>query len=370
MRASITSETEDPISGFQRSGNNLVHVVVAVLGEATDEEDVAFMGGEGFITLVEGFIFRAGNRVVGIAFGLRVFADDGGAGMLLAGEMFKFGDAGVGVVVGVVDDSDRLVLGRVGQVLVFKAQGAVREGAVAVVEVGVDGAGVDDSFGVGLYLVANGEEVGVQFEADIGVIEHPLKEGGIAILGHDLKLVVEVAVVAVGAYRDAGGDGGAELRGVETPLLAGVAPEEFFVEVAAHGVEDDIFAGFDRVARFAHPVEEGLNAGFVEVQAIQAVDGVLIDGNREQLTVNAGEDAVLVGSPVGEAGQVIHHALGVGVEDVRAVAMDKRAIGVRFVVGVAADMRALVDEQNVLTGAGEAFGNHAAGEARANDSGY
>lgn len=285
--------------------------------------------------------------------------------MALAGEMLEFGDAGVGVVVGVVDHGNRLVLGDAGQVLVFEAQGAVGQGAMAIIEVGVDGAGVDDGFG--LEPVADGEEIGAEFEADVGVVEHPLEQPGVAVPGHDLELIVEVAVVAVGTDRDAGGDGGAELGRVEAPLLAGIAPEEFFVQVAADGVEHHVFAGLDGIAGFADPVKKRLDAGFVEVEAVEAVDGVLVDGDGEQLAVHAGEDPMLVGHPFREAGEVIHHALGVGVEDMRAVAVDENAVGVGFVVGVAADVGALVDDQDLVTGAGEAFGDHAAGEAGADN---
>ena len=365
MRASVTSVAKYLLGGFQGSGDDLVHVVVTVLGEATDEEDVGFAGGKGFVALVKGFVFRARNGVVGIAGILGVFADDGGAGVALAGEMFEFGDASVGVVVRVVNDSDRLVLGEVRQLLVFETQGAVGKRAKAVVEIGIDRTGVDDGFGVD--PVANGEEVSAEFEADIGVVEHPLEHNGVAVLGHDLEFVVEVAVVAVGADRDAGGDGGAELGGVEAPLLAGVAAKEFFVEIAADGVENDIFAGFDGVARFARPVEEGLDAVFFKVQSVEAVNGVLVDGDRQELAINTGKDAVFVGHPAGEAGEVVDDALGIGVEDMRAVAVDEDAVGVGFVVGVAANVGTLVDDQNLLASVGETFSDHAASEAGADD---
>jgi hypothetical protein len=48
-----------------------------------------------------------------------------------------------------------------------------------------------------------------------------------------------------------------------------------------------------------------------------------------------------------------------------AVAADENAVGVEFVVGVAADMMALIDDQDLLIGAGEAFCNHVAGKASA-----
>lgn len=171
------------------------------------------------------------------------------------------------------------------------------------------------------------------------------------------------AVVAVSADWDAGGNGGAELRGVDAPLLAGIAPKEFLVEVAANNFENDVFAGFDGVTGFTYPVEEGLGTGFVEVEAVETVNGVLVDRNRKQLAVNAGEDSMLVGYPAGEAREVVDNSLGIGMEDMRTIAVDENAIGVEFVVGVAADVRAaLVDDQNLLASVGEMFGDHAASE--------
>lgn len=77
---------------------------------------------------------------------------------------------------------------------------------------------------------------------------------------------------------------------------------------------------------------------------------------------------MLEGHPFGEAGKILDDTLGVGVEDVRAVAVDEDAVGVGFVVGVAADVGALVDDQDLLASAGQALGDRAAGEAGADDN--
>lgn len=226
--------------------------------------------------------------------------------------------------------------------LVLKTQGAVGKVPVAVVKIGVDRTGIDDCFSFN--LVADSEEIGIELKANIGVVEHPLEQGGVAVSGHDLELIIEVAVITVGSNRDASGDGSTELGGVETPLFTSVTTKEFFVEVAPDDVEDDVFAGFNGIAGFAHLVEEDLNTGFIKIKAIKAVNGVLVDGNREQLTVDTSEDAMLVGHPVSKAREVIDHTLGVGVKNMGAVAVDEDAVGVGFVVGVAADVGTLVND--------------------------
>ena len=53
--------------------------------------------------------------------------------------------------------------------------------------------------------------------------------------------------------------------------------------------------------------------------------------------------------------------------DVRAVTVDEDTVGIGFVTGVAADVRALVDDQDLLASAGEALGDHAAGETGADN---
>ena len=81
-----------------------------------------------------------------------------------------------------------------------------------------------------------------------------------------------------------------------------------------------------------------------------------------------GQHAVLIGPPLGELRQVVEHALRVGVEDVRPVAMHQHAGLVEVVVGIAADVVAPVDDQHApVELAGKPLGQHAAGEAAADD---
>ena len=70
---------------------------------------------------------------------------------------------------------------------------------------------------------------------------------------------------------------------------------------------------------------------------------------------------MLVGPPLGETRKVIEYVLRVRVKDVRPVAVHQHAIFIQMVVGVAAHMRAPVDEQHGLAErTGQPFGNHAA----------
>ena len=187
---------------------------------------------------------------------------------------------------------------------------------------------------------------------------------------HRLVGVGEVAVVAVGARRHARGDAGVELARVEPPLLPRVAAEELQVEVAAHLGDHDVLRCLDLGQLLGDRLEPALHLEGRQVEAVEAIDRVEVDPHRQQLAVDAGEHAVLVRPPLGELRQVLEDVGRVGVEDVRPVGMDEDAGVVVAVVRVAADVRALVDDEHALAeDVGEPFGEHAAGEAGADDEG-
>ena len=87
-----------------------------------------------------------------------------------------------------------------------------------------------------------------------------------------------------------------------------------------------------------------------KVEAVELVEGRAVDRHRQQLAGDAGQHPVLVGAPAGEARQIGEDLLAVGVEDVRAVAMDQDPVLVRRVEGVAGDMRPPVAEEDPPAG--------------------
>src|SRR5690348_12874471 len=62
--------------GRERLPDDLVHVVIAVGREASDEGDVLGRVGEGLVALEQLLIFRAWDRVIGIALGGWIFVGD------------------------------------------------------------------------------------------------------------------------------------------------------------------------------------------------------------------------------------------------------------------------------------------------------
>ncbi len=174
-------------------------------------------------------------------YGVGVGVDVGAEGL----EVFVLDDAGVGHQgAGVVDHGVALVVGGV-EDLCLEPQGAVFEVAVAVVEVLVDGAGVEDGVGYRFPVGAVCEEVGI--EADFDASEEGRGEAVVSADGYALVEVVEVVVVEGHAHGQSLDYEGGELGAGAPPLLFGVAFDELLVDVAAYEAEGLLFevAGLD-----------------------------------------------------------------------------------------------------------------------------
>ena len=79
---------------------------------------------------------------------------------------------------------------------------------------------------------------------------------------------------------------------------------------------------------------------------------------------------MLIGAPLGELGEILEDLGRIGMEDVRAIAMDEDPRVIKRIKGIAGDVRPPVDEQDARTVfAGKALGQHAAGETRRQRSG-
>ena len=63
------------------------------------------------------------------------------------------------------------------------------------------------------------------------------------------------------------------------------------------------------------------------------------------------------------------YPLAVGVEDVRAVAVYQHAVRIQLVEGIASDVRALIDQIDLMSGVGQRASDGTAGETSADDQG-
>ena len=131
-------------------------------------------------------------------------------------------------------------------------------------------------------------------------------------------------------------------------MLAGIAAEEFFVELAADGGDHHVLRGLDLADLLGPLGEPILQLLGGEVEPVELVDRVEIDRDRHLHAVHFRQHPVLVEAPFGEAREMVEDLLRVGVEDMRTVLVDQQPVVVITVIGVAADMVAAVDEKNAL----------------------
>ena len=159
---------------------------------------------------------------------------------------------------------------------------------------------------------------------------------------HRLVDIAEIAIVAIGAHRHARDYRGIQLRRVEAPLFSGVISKEFFVQFAPHPVDHHIFRIHDRRSRLGHGSKKAVHLERCEIQAVEPVDRVQVDGYRQMHPVHARANAVLVRPPFREPREVLEHFLAVRMKNVGAVLVDQDAVLIIMVVRIPADMRALI----------------------------
>ena len=138
---------------------------------------------------------------------------------------------------------------------------------------------------------------------------------------HGLKSVGEIAVVRVGAHRNARRHPGLELRGLQAPLLARVIQKEFFIQIAPHGIEHHILTAAHRLARFTDTLKKRCGTGFVQIQAIQQVERVAVDREGVMLAIHHAQHTVFIGPPFRKAGKEFPHLFAIGVKDMWPIAV-------------------------------------------------
>ena len=79
----------------------------------------------------------------------------------------------------------------------------------------------------------------------------------------------EVSIVTVHAHRNAPRDGGIQLRGIETPLLARVSAKHLLVEIAAHPANHDVFRGTYRCGLFDNRFQIPLQLFYSQLEPVQ-----------------------------------------------------------------------------------------------------
>ena len=106
--------------------------------------------------------------------------DKRGFGMVLAGNMFKFGDSGVGVIIGEIDRADRLIA-RVWPMFMLEAKNG-KAITRTIPEESIERAGVNNMGSAD--LVGDPEEIDADLDMDVRMVEHSFEHSRIAVQGH------------------------------------------------------------------------------------------------------------------------------------------------------------------------------------------
>jgi hypothetical protein len=115
--------------------------------------------------------------------------------------VLKLRHARITVIVRIIDHGNGLNI-LAAQSLVFELQRAVRQPAKPVIEILIHRAR-EDQF-VEIYLINNIAVIALQVDCNVWMVQHVLEHARVAVPGHCLKFVRELAVVAVGSYRNTG----------------------------------------------------------------------------------------------------------------------------------------------------------------------
>ena len=85
------------------------------------------------------------------------------------------------------------------------------------------------------------------------------------------------------------------------------------------------------------------------------------------LAIHHAQHTMFVRTPFGKARKKFPHFFAIGVKDMRPIAVYQHAMCIRLIKGIAANMRAAVNQVDLVAGIGQGAGNGAAGEACAGD---
>lgn len=344
----------------------MVHIVVAVLGKATTEDSVTLLS-QSTIFLGELTIFCISNWVVRLCARLPL-------GWVLAGNYCALGSTAAievamldnasirGFAVGEVHNSHTLIVSNI-ELFMLKAQGAVLQAAIAVVEVAVQFACIDNLIGNRLPMVTVIEKVTIQF--DICPLKQARDKGVITTTRNALEGVVEVVIIVGKTDRQATDNIGWKVAAIPTPLLFGIALDKGVIDICSNKRYGLLFKIL-RIFYIPTLALDLLLRLLCSSHAPQLMEGVHIEGEVIEFTLEIGEWRVYKRNKLNNRVYPLPHPLIRGVEDMRTVVMDRHAINI-LAIEVAANMVSAVDDLDPFTRLNSTPSHHGAEKARADD---
>ena len=195
-----------------------------------------------------------------------------------------------------------------------------------------------------------GIKAGVQLHGDSRMIQYPRDHLGIAVTRHALKFVKEIVVVIGKAHGQPLQDRGRQIMGRAAPLLGCVAFEKRLVEIAPDKSERLLLKGLRIGDILGLAGEKG--TGLVRAQglAVELIDCMQVDGEREYLPLCCGFDPVFIGFKGRELVHILPDLRIIGVENMRPVGVHHHTrFSIACGVAIACNMVAAINNGDIMT---------------------
>src|ERR1044072_7039165 len=116
--------------------------------------------------------------------------------------------------------------------------------------------------------------------------------------------VGEVTIVAVGARRHSRSHARIQFGRIESPLFARIIAKEFLVQLPAYFTNDDVFRRADAIDWLCNFLKKFFDFKRGQTQTVKSIDGVEIDWNRDNLSVDTRANAMLIRAPIGKPREI------------------------------------------------------------------
>ena len=303
---------------------------------------------------------RGRDRIVGFlarAVIIRILTHDRGVAAILARSVLHLHDSGEIFIVRIVHlhrglpeslfAGDALAALQLlcGEALRLEAQGAVGQAPVLEIVVFINRPRVNQV--LELHMGQNLAEIRVEENLYLvaASLHHALEHPRVAGFGECLEFLAQVAIVAVGANRNATAHRGIQVLGMALPLLERVALEKLLIQFPAH-LADDHFLGirgvFDRHALGFDPLLHLLRGGRTTKDLLE---GVQIDRKVPIAVVRVGENLIVDRVPLGELAEVVFNLRRICSEIVGSVGVDEHTMVVILVIGISTNVVAFFDNE-------------------------
>ena len=309
--------------------NNLVHVIVFILTQATTEDNLRLGISQLFVLGVECAVLGIVDGIVWLVAGLplaAVLAADDGLGQVVAVlvlaelEPLVLDDACPRCFpVGVVDSGVALKTGLVQQ-FVLEADRTVFQRTQLVVKVGINGSCVDNFVRQIVQFRLVFQVICVQ--PDLNAVQQVGNHLGVAADGNALVQGVEIVVVKCQAHRQTLDDESGQLFAVSPPLLLGVTLDKFFINVTTDE-GDSLFFQIPRfMGDFLTLLLDFGSSLLWRYYTPHFVKGVHVERQRVEFTLVVGDRRVCKTVELSELGDVIPDFFVVCMENMGTVLVD------------------------------------------------